>query len=111
MPSMGTTATFRDYVRMVTEAKNADDLANALAEVSTQLGFDYFALTHHVDIVREPEAAIRVTNYPARWADYYDDNALGISDPVHRASHVTSVGFSWADLPAMIPLTANDRRM
>jgi LuxR family quorum-sensing system transcriptional regulator CciR len=108
---MGTNATFRDFVRMVTQAKNADDLGSALSEISARLGFDYFALTHHVDIVREPRSAIRVTNYPLRWADYYDENALGVSDPVHRASHVTSVGFSWSDMPNMIPLTANDRRM
>ncbi len=96
---------------MVTEAQNADDLGQALSEIATTMGFDYFALTHHVDIARAPEAAIRITNYPARWADYYDANALGVSDPVHRASHVTSMGFSWSNLSQMIPLTANDRRM
>ncbi len=108
---MKTGATFRDFVRMVIEAKTADDLGEALSEISTVMGFEYFALTHHVDVVREANAAIRVTNYPTRWADYYDANALGVSDPVHRASHVTSFGFSWSDLPSMIPLTPNDRHM
>ncbi len=108
---MNTSPTFRAFVRMVTEAQNADDLGNALADISTMMGFDYFALTHHVDIKREPQSAIRVTNYPVRWADYYDSHALGVSDPVHRASHVTSVGFSWSDLSSLIPLTPNDRRM
>lgn len=108
---MQTIATFRDFVRMVTESKNADDLGDALHRMSALMGFDYFALTHHVDIVREPASSIRVTNYPMRWADYYDANALGVSDPVHRASHVTSVGFSWTNLPYMIPLTPRDRDM
>lgn len=108
---MKTRATFREFVRMVTSAKDADGLGDALSEVSGLMGFAYFALTHHVDIVREPQSAIRVTNYPTRWAEYYDANALGVSDPVHRASHVTSVGFAWADLADLIPLTPNDRRM
>ena len=55
--------------------------------------------------------AIRLHNYPDRWADYYDANALGVSDPVHRASHKTSVGFRWSRMPEMIPLTAADRRV
>lgn len=108
---MHTSATFRDFVRLVTNASTADDLGEALAEISTLMGFDYFALTHHVDILKETQSAIRVTNYPTRWADYYDANALGVSDPVHRASHMTSVGFSWSDLPSLIPLTPNDRQM
>lgn len=108
---MKTSATFREFARSVTTAQNADDLGDALAQISETMGFAFFALTHHVDIVREPQSAIRVTNYPARWADYYDANALGVSDPVHRASHVTSVGFTWSSLVDMIPLTANDRRM
>src|SRR3546814_18243077 len=42
---------------------------------------------------------------------YYDGRALGVSDPVHRASHVTSVGFRWSRMPGMIPFTAEDRRV
>lgn len=108
---MGTSSSFREFVRRVTGAKDAAELGDALSEISATMGFDYFALTHHVDIVRSPQSAIRVTNYPACWAEYYDENALGVSDPVHRASHVTSVGFSWAELGHMIPLTPSDRRM
>src|SRR3546814_1403607 len=55
--------------------------------------------------------SIRIHDYPARWAEYYDGRALGVSDPVHRASHVTSVGFRWSRMPGMIPFTAEDRRV
>ena len=72
------------------------------------LGFQFFALTHHVDVAHSSGGVIRLHNYPARWADYYDANALGVSDPVHRASHVTSIGFRWSRMPDMIPLTAGD---
>jgi len=89
----------------------ADDLMLAMVAVCAQLGFQFFALSHHVDVARASSAAIRLHNYPDRWADYYDANALGVSDPVHRASHKTSIGFRWSRMPDMIPLTAADKRM
>lgn len=108
---MGMRATAEEFVGRVTAASTADDLTDALNAISTAIGFEYFALSHHVDIARAGGNAIRLHNYPDQWADYYDANALGVTDPVHRASHVTSVGFIWSRIPEMIPLTPHDRRM
>lgn len=96
------------FLRDVTETDSVLELFEALAIVTSELGFSYFALTHHVDIRRAPQPAIRLHNYPEDWVAYYDDNRLGISDPVHRASHVTSVGFAWSQIPQMITLTPQD---
>jgi LuxR family quorum-sensing system transcriptional regulator CciR len=99
------------FIRIIESTGNSDDLMASLVSITAQLGFQHFALTHHVDIQQAEGNAIRLHNYPAKWADYYDRNALGVSDPVHRASHVTSVGFCWSRIPSMIPLTASDRRV
>lgn len=99
------------FMHVVEAVGSADDLAAALAAIATEIGFQYFALSHHVDIAAARGSAIRLHNYPAQWADYYDAHALGVSDPVHRASHVTSVGFCWSRMPYMIPLTAADRKV
>lgn len=99
------------FMHVVEAVGSADDLALAMAAITAEIGFQYFALTHHVDIVAASGNAIRLHNYPAEWADYYDGNALGVSDPVHRASHVTSAGFCWSRMPFMIPLTAADQRI
>jgi LuxR family transcriptional regulator, quorum-sensing system regulator CciR len=98
------------FVRDVRELKTQEALAGALADVSRDLGFRYFALTHHVD-VRRSSAAIRIHNYPDGWAEWFEDQALGATDPVHRASNLTSVGFTWSKLPEMIALTDKDRRV
>lgn len=98
------------FVRDVRFLETEDALSAALADISHDLGLRYFALTHHVD-VRQSSAAIRLHNYPQGWAEYFDAQALGAIDPVHRASNVTSVGFSWADLPTMIALTEKDRQV
>ena len=100
-----------ELCRIVEGADSVDDLRLAMSAVATKLGFQYYALSHHVDIARAGSEAIRLHNYPARWADYYDSRSLGVSDPVHRASHVTSVGFAWSNMPVMIPLTPNDRKI
>lgn len=97
----------RDLAEIATEA----ELADLLADVTRELGFCYFALSHHGDIRRAAQSSIRLHNYPDDWADYYDDHRLGVSDPVFRASHLTSVGFAWSEIPRMIELTPGDLAM
>lgn len=96
------------FVRDVAGIATEQELADILGQVTRELGFSYFALTHHIDVRRRPDKAIRLHNYPDDWVAYYDDNCLGVSDPVHRASHVTSVGFAWSEISGMIALTARD---
>lgn len=96
------------FLRGVSETDSETELADALGTVSKELGFDYFALTHHVDMRRATQPAIRLHNYPDDWVEYYDAHSLGVSDPVHRASHVTSLGFAWSEIPRMIAMTPGD---
>lgn len=98
------------FVRDVREVGTEEALAGALADISNDLGFKYFALVHHVD-VRRSSSAIRIHNYPDGWAEWFDEQSLGGSDPVHRASNLTSVGFAWSRLPEMIALTPKDRQI
>ena len=99
------------FLRDVSETNTESELAEALGIVSRELGFTYFALSHHVDIRRAAQPAIRLHNYPGDWVEYYDANSLGVSDPVHRASHVTSVGFAWSEIPRMIAMTPKDHEI
>lgn len=84
------------------------DLGFLLAEISAELGFAHFALAHHVDLRRASNQAIRIHNYPDEWERYHDEQHLGRSDPVHRACQLTSVGFTWSELPRMMRLTQRD---
>lgn len=98
------------FVRDIRELETEEGLAAALGDVSRELGFRYFALTHHID-VRASNEAIRIHNYPDGWASWFDEQSLGATDPVHRASNITSVGFTWSKLPEMIALTDKDRQV
>jgi LuxR family quorum-sensing system transcriptional regulator CciR len=104
-------ATIEAFIRLIGTVTKQDDLAALMGRIAADLGFQYFAIAHHVDLTAAGATAIRLHNYPARWADYYEANGLGISDPVHRASHRTSIGFRWSRIPALVPLTPRDRRM
>lgn len=108
---MGTFEQAEAFLRDVSATSTEVELSGALEIVTRELGFTYFALTHHVDILRAPQPAIRLHNYPEDWVRYYDDNSLGVSDPVHRASHVTSLGFAWSKIPRMIALTPRDHEI
>ena len=96
------------FVRDVREIETEAELVEALGEVTCDLGFRYFALTHHVD-VRKSSTAIRLHNYPPGWEEWFDEQGLASVDPVHRASHMTNVAFPWSRLDEMIPLTPGDR--
>lgn len=103
--------TTQEILREITSAPEAEGLTAVLENVSKQMGFRYFALTHHVEMARDGAKVGRIHNYPSQWAAYHDKNALGISDPVHRASHTSCAGFLWSDMETMIPLTSEDRRI
>jgi LuxR family quorum-sensing system transcriptional regulator CciR len=98
------------FVREVGQLRREEELAGALDDIVRDLGFRYFALTHHVD-VRRSSAAVRIHNYPDGWAEWFDGQSLGSTDPVHRASNLTSVGFAWSKLPEMILLSDKDRQV
>ncbi|HSX53781.1 MAG TPA: autoinducer binding domain-containing protein [Sphingomonas sp.] len=104
MPGLARAQAFLDSLR---QAKTADQLGDTLSEIAERMGFAYFALTHHVDPVAS-SAAIRLHNYPELWAEWFDANQLGATDPVHRASQGTHVGFAWSELDHMIRLTDCD---
>lgn len=98
------------FVRDVCGLATEQELAQAIGCVTEDLGFRYFALTHHVD-VRRSQGAIRLHNYPEGWEAWFDDQGLSGADPVHRASNLTSVGFAWSRLPEMLALTRKDREV
>lgn len=98
------------FVRDVRELNSAGELVEALGQVTRDLGFRFFALTHHVN-VRRNSTAIRLHNYPPDWVEWFDQEGLGPTDPVHRASHMTNVAFPWSQLEEMIQLTARDRQV
>lgn len=73
------------------------------------LGFDYFALLHHVSLRSGAPRLIRIDNYPQGWEEELKANEWVADDPVHLASGRTNIGFCWDQLGALVPLTRRHR--
>lgn len=95
------------FLDCINKAATPDEMAGTMAEIAQQLGFQYFALTHHVADPRRD--GIYIHNYPDHWSETYATHKLGLSDPVHRACHRTNWAFRWTMIPRLIPLTRKDR--
>lgn len=85
-------------------------LRDALDDMCRTMGIRYYALSHHVDFTSAPRA-VRIHNYPDGWQEWYDARALGLSDPIHRASQCTAQGFHWRDVPRLIPMSRSDHTL
>ena len=89
-------------------AKSEQELFELLSECCEAVNLRYFALAHHINFGWEKAPAIRLHNYPIGWEHWFDENRLGRSDPVHRASQLVCGGFPWSAVPDMIRLTSTD---
>nr|WP_294814670.1 LuxR family transcriptional regulator [uncultured Sphingomonas sp.] len=102
---------FEAFAAVAGEAATPEELQSMMEQLTRDIGCVYFALSHHVDVEAMPDRAIRLHNYPERWAATYDAGKFAIWDPVHRASQRTSFGFAWRSLPGMVPLSRQDRQL
>lgn len=87
------------------------DLELILVELTRRLGFEQFALGHHVDLTRPPQGAIRLTNYAPDWVDQALEKRFFIDDPVHAASARMIRPFGWDEIPRLLKLTDQHRKI
>lgn len=90
-----------------------------LANISSQMGFDHYALIHHVDLSAYSRSLthmdrgelVAVSNYPEGWVEEYIRRNIVSDDPVLIASHRTNVGFRWDEVPDLIDFTTAHREV
>jgi LuxR family quorum-sensing system transcriptional regulator CciR len=98
-----------NFFESIDSIDSQERLFDVLSDLCSVIGFRYFALTHHVNFTSMRPDAFRIHNYPAEFAQYFDKNALGVRDPVHRASQLRGAGFLWSTLPALLQLSKDDK--
>jgi LuxR family quorum-sensing system transcriptional regulator CciR len=97
------------FLEQAQALETKSELFQLLADVSIEIGFQHFALVHHVDLRSPSPHVIHLDNYPASWASYFIQNRLYVDDPIHRACLTSNVGFAWANVPRMIRVTNRQR--
>lgn len=93
----------------IMKVSSADALTDILAEACAAIGCSWFALSHHVDFMAQPQKGVRIHNYPAEWARWFDEQGLGVNDPVHRASQQRAAGFLWHEMKSFSRPRRGDR--
>ncbi|WP_260929165.1 LuxR family transcriptional regulator [Novosphingobium sp. 9] len=92
----------------ILEASSLDELHEALARASYDMGFERFALALEIGLGGDAGTSLLVHDYPANWADVYTGFNLAATDPVRRAGEHSMVGFRWQRIGALIPLTKQE---
>ena len=94
-----------EFVQQCNLATSEEELYGLLDEATRRLGFEQFAMTHHVDLAGRPDDSIAMATYDPNWIETLIGNKYYLDDPIHAASSKTAVGFLWSDVDKMIALT------
>lgn len=94
-----------DFLVACNAVRGESELQKVLGLATRRMGFEQFALNHHVDLLGPPEDAIVLLNYAPAWIDRVLSNGYHLDDPVHAASEKASFGFYWRDLSDLVPLS------
>ncbi|HTT98688.1 MAG TPA: LuxR family transcriptional regulator [Rhizomicrobium sp.] len=99
----------QDFVREVNRVTTFQELSELMSSMSKMLGFDYFALVHHVELVA-PEV-IDIENYPSGWREMIIERKYTSDDPILVACEHTNVGFRWSDIHRWISLSKRQKEI
>jgi LuxR family transcriptional regulator, quorum-sensing system regulator CciR len=116
MTQMADIQAFIDASRRV---ENPVQLHSLMQAITRDMGFDNFALVHHVDLrscgafnghVLTNEF-VALSDYPQAWTDEYVSNEIVNLDPVLTASQRTNVGFCWDQMGEIITISSGQREV
>src|SRR4051794_13679441 len=99
----------REFVGALDEVEAMADLRTRIADASKALGFDYFAIVHHIRFGHPTTDKIRLSNYPLEWLALLreDDH---FEEPVLKAAERAGSGFRWSRLHEHIQLTERQQK-
>jgi LuxR family quorum-sensing system transcriptional regulator CciR len=89
--------------------RDEEGLFGLLEEATYFLGFQQFALMHHVDLGRSQDATISLTNYDPLWAAMAINPPFSGADPFEAASVRRVAAFSWSEIPTLIDMSERQR--
>lgn len=107
------------FIDQSRQVKAPGDLHRLMQDISREMGFDHFALVHHVDlrpvgtfvnyVVTDDYAVL--TDYPQSWVDEYISDAIVTNDPILLTCQRMNVGFAWDTVPDLIKLTGKQKEI
>jgi LuxR family quorum-sensing system transcriptional regulator CciR len=99
---------FIEEANRLTDLSALDRLLDATAKT---FGFDYYALTHHVDFTLTKRNAVHLYNYPSSWVGTVIERGYFSDDPILAAAQRCAAGFLWSDISRIINLSARHKEI
>lgn len=101
------------FIELSRAARTPAELDRLILDITKEMGFDYYALIHHVNLsAHSPDLQhmnrgelVALWNYPESWVEIYHERNIVANDPVLIASQRTNVGFAWEDMGNLIKIT------
>ena len=110
--SLNTFRLVQQFVDAANRVSTLQQIELLLEQISFEMGFDYYALIHHVDHrARHKASSVRLENYPKSWVEKFLERKLYSWDPIHVASYATNLAFACSDVPDMIKLTKKQKEV
>ena len=94
----------QDFVAAASKVDSMADLRALINDATRELGFNYYAIVHHVRFGRPSDKHVRLSNYPLEWLAVLRDYRK-LTDPVLRAAERMSSGFKWEELGSILQMT------
>ena len=101
--------TVRDFVGACAGFDDMASLRDAVQSSCCELGFDFFAIIHHIRFGKPSNDKVRLTNYPIEWIAKLRESQQ-LQEPVLRAAERTSTGFLWSRLEDHVPLGEREKK-
>lgn len=109
----------QSFIDLSRDVEAPADLHALMQGITREMGFDHFALVHHVDL--RPAGTLRdhmvtqdfvaLSDYPQAWVDQYVSDDIVSNDPILLASQRSAVGFGWDQVGEFITITAAHREL
>lgn len=102
----------QSFIDISRSLRSAADLDALLRSITREMGFHHFALIHHVDLSgvdlglehMANGQLVALSDYPEEWIERYISDDIVAYDPVVLASHRSTVGFAWSEIPRLIKM-------
>ena len=95
----------------IANAESMSKLHDVVADLTIELGFTYFVLSHHAHPSQWAEMKIALHNCPPEWVRFYAEKKVYRNDPILAACTKSAAGFTWDALPSMIHMTDDRARV
>jgi LuxR family quorum-sensing system transcriptional regulator CciR len=108
---LGVAGDLQEFIRQAQSLESMGGLQLMVESLVKDLGFRYYALTHHVAVLPAPAGVVRLHNYPDEWVETVVRRRYFTIDPVHIVSQRSATGFHWSEFSKFISLTGPQQVM